>query len=108
MDDPKPLILARRARFVAAALASVGGPLVGCAKPPTETTIRPLDEGDAQVVVPTTARPPDDDPVPCLSPVPPDPLDSLPRPPPRVRDAGTAPVPCLSVAPRRSPGDAEP
>jgi hypothetical protein len=109
-DDDKKMILARRAKFVAAALAgvSLAGVSVACGKEPTQPPqpclSQPMDQRDAEPVPP---------PQPCLSPMPynedagPSPIDagapadagggattrSL------LGDAGTAPpkpTPCLA------------
>lgn len=87
-DDAKKLILARRARFVAAAVASVG---IACGKekatPPTppEPCLSPTVAIEADAGAPPT-------PTPCLS---------VAYPPP---DAAP-PRPCLTmVAPRRDAG----
>jgi len=91
-DDQKKIVLARRAKFVAAAVASVG---IACGKEQAEPP-RPCL---SQVYVP-----PDAEPQPCLSPVAVEPPDAatedaaMPMP----SDAAT-PVPCLSVAPPRKP-----
>lgn len=81
-DDAKRLILARRARFVAAALAGVAVACGGSAEP--ETCLSPVftptdggkDAADAEPQPCLEPLPPDasDDaePQPCLSPLPPD------------------------------------
>lgn len=56
-DDDKKLILARRARFVAAALAGVS---VACGKEPSPPP---------QPCLSQTAEPPDAEPMPCLTPM---------------------------------------
>lgn len=74
-DDAKRAILARRARFVAAALAGVS---IACGKEAAkpEPCLEPMIDRDAE-------------PMPCLSP-PPMPVEE--------EDAG-APRPCLEIAP---------
>ena len=120
-DDPRKRILERRARFVAAAIASAG--LAGCERPQScLQVITPVPEAmdagkatnDASEVdtAPdaTAATPPqpclDVAPMPCLSPMPPPPPDAgatkdtgskaggTSKP-----DAGPPPMPCLKVAP---------
>ena len=94
-DDAKKIILARRARFVAAAVASVG---IACGK--TEAGSAPMP--CLIVAIPSDAEPPPSDPgpppMPCLSPMP---ADAAAFDPPA--DAGAAdatiPVPCLSIRP---------
>lgn len=94
-DDAKKTILARRAKFIAAAVASVG---IACGKTPMsspEPCLSVATEHDAAA------------PMPCLSPPP---SDAGVTPPPS--DAGvtpptsptTVPMPCLSV--RMPPKDA--
>ena len=86
-DDAKKIILARRARFVAAAVASVG---MACGK--TETGAMPMP--CLSESMPSDAEP---SPMPCLSPMP---ADAAAFDPPA--DAGadaTIPVPCLSIRP---------
>jgi hypothetical protein len=94
-DDAKRAILARRARFVAAALAGVSA----CDPKPSEPQVClsqiyiPEADADAPTVADAGARIEGDageePPRPCLSPL----------PPPRDEDAGAAepPRPCLSV-----------
>lgn len=97
-DDAKAIVLARRAKFVAAAVAGVG---IACGK--TETT--PPQPCLSVAYVPDAA------PQPCLSPVavPPDaaadagPTDAGPS------DASVPiPVPCLSVILQKDAGPAPP
>ncbi len=90
-DDAKKLILARRARFVAATLAGVG---VACGKEPTP----PPQPCLSQPMTHLDAAPPE----PCLSPMPP-PLDAGAVAPeaadagrPSEPDAGSKPMPCLA------------
>jgi len=96
-DDSKKLILARRARFVAAALAGVG---VACGKEPAQPQ---------PCLSPVYVAPPDAEPMPCLSPpvyVPPD-ADTTTT---EASDAGAGaepdaakPMPCLSPRPNPTP-----
>ena len=84
-DASKRLVLARRARFVAAAVAGIA---VACGKekapaPCLEVTAAPSDAAS---------------PEPCLSVFSRD-LDAAPAPP-----ATEPPRPCLSIAPRRDAG----
>lgn len=96
-DDAKRLILARRARFVAAALASVAvtGSAVDCGgeKEPEPA----VDAGNPQpclkVYNPNTSSSSSGTPQPCLA-------------PPEPTDAG--PQPCLDVAYDAGPADAAP
>ncbi len=97
-DDAKKIILARRARFVAAAVASVG---IACGK----TEAGPAPMPCLSVTIPSDGEAPASDPgpppMPCLSPLP---ADAAAFDPPS--DAGadaTIPVPCLSI--RRPPKD---
>ena len=98
-DDAKRLILARRARFVAAALATVTTTSIGTA------SLEACGGGTEEIGEPDTGAPRpcldvegprDGGPQPCLSP--PAPRDAGPRPclePPVKEDSGT-PQPCLS------------
>jgi hypothetical protein len=96
-DDPKKMILARRARFIAAAVASVG---VACGKTdtPPMVCLEPM-------IVPDAGPPPT--PTPCLSvapPVtatPPDAGESYTVAPSAVPDGG--PQPCLRPGPPPKP-----
>lgn len=106
-DDAKKLILSRRAKFIAAAVASVG---IACGKkeePPHPCLSVPFLREDAgqpqpclQPVPPETTATdagPQPIPAPCLSPMP-TAKDTEPK-----ADAGS-PQPCLSVKPRPTPG----
>jgi hypothetical protein len=101
-DDAKKIILARRARFVAAAVASVGiacgktesGPPMPCLSIAVPNDAEPPPQPCLSVPLPPDAGPP---PMPCLSPMP---ADASAFDPPA--DAGadaTIPVPCLSIRP---------
>jgi hypothetical protein len=106
-DDAKRLILARRARFVAAALAGVAGVAVACGGS--------IDDADPQPCLSPPYQPrdagsgTDAEPQPCLEPLPPDAGDDaepqvcLSPLPPDAGDAGDAdtgvPQPCLSQLP---------
>lgn len=92
-DESRKKILARRASFVAAALASVA-----CGKEPQEQpqpclsvpiNYRPDAEAEPQPCLSVTQEPPPDaggpPPLPCLS------------PPIAPQDASTPPQPCLSI-----------
>ena len=107
-DEARKKILARRATFVAAALAGVG---TACGKEPTPppqpclTPVQTVD--DAAAPEPCLSPPPRPDeadagkPEPCLRvPVPADDGTEAPPPPPPRRDAGK-PQPCLKIAPPR-------
>jgi len=93
-DDARKKILARRAKFVAAAVATIG---IACGKepnpPPQPCLSEPYNPGDAE-------------PLPCLTPVvadPPDPPDSgAPTDASTPKDADTEPQPCLKVMPPRT------
>ena len=88
-DKARRVILARRARFVAAAMAGAGAAM-SCGK----ETVKPSD--DAAVQAPMTCL--TATPTPCLSTVPPD---------WETNDAGTiAPRVCLSVSTSNPPKDA--
>jgi hypothetical protein len=131
-DSARKQILARRARFMAAALASVGGAVASCEKPAAcleavpvnEARPRPLtpaiesasaDAGSASVT-PIDALDAGPPPMPCLSPMPPPHAClkvRLPTPPDDGGtvttpgyDAGPPPVPCLSVSVARPTSDA--
>jgi hypothetical protein len=122
VSDAKKLILARRARFIAAAVASVG---IACGKkdvPPQPCLSEPMIRDDAEapqpclsVAIPTDPLPPDAEPPrPCLSianpntrpdagtttakPKPPLPQKclSIAKPP---ENHPPAPVPCLKADP---------
>jgi hypothetical protein len=91
-DEAKKAILARRARFVAAAVAG----LAAC-EPRSPNVPAPTDDGGTITVPPSVCLSP---PQVCLSSIEP------PQPPPR--DAGAViappqPTPCLSVAPNPTP-----
>jgi hypothetical protein len=96
-DDAKRLILARRARFVAAALAGVAVACGGATDegdPQPCLSIRPTDGGiDSAKPQPCLEPSVDEDagPQPCLSPLPPDAGDA--------GDADAGPQPCLSPLP---------
>ena len=100
-DDAKKAILARRARFVTAAIASVGiacdsNPTV-CLSPPQPCLsqwVEPLPVDGGASADATVPEPP---PQPCLSPV------AVPP-----EDAEAPPQPCLSVVPPQAPDDAGP
>ncbi len=117
-DETRKLILARRAKFVAAAIASVG---IACGKTgadPQPCLSPPPMEQDATTpqpclsvmipVEPVDAAPPiqtDSDagaqPQPCLSPMPNPPQDAgKPVPQPCLKVKPPTPQPCLSVAPK--------
>ena len=121
-DDAKKIILARRARFLAAAVASVG---IACGKestPPQPCLSEPYIAPDAEpmpCLTPIAVEQPDAaQPQPCLAPPPPDAGPEPPRPclspppynppdagkPPKKPDAGPPgppPMPCLT--PKRGP-----
>lgn len=80
-DDDKKLILARRAKFVAAALAGVS---VACGKEPA-----PPPQPCLSQQISRDAEPPEPPPQPCLTPVQYDP-DADARP--TVQDGGAAPT----------------
>jgi len=89
-NDPRKLILARRAKFIAAAFAGAG--LVACTKEPR--VCLSIEQ------VPQDAGPADAEPQVCLSPDP-NPPTSTSGPPPM---DGPPPMACLSV--QESPRDA--
>lgn len=120
--DAKKIVLARRARFLAAAVASVG---IACGKdsgPPQPCLSQPYIAPDAEpmpclspVAVeqpdaaqpqpclappPPDAGPPPEPPRPCLSPPPYNP-DAGKKPPPEAGPPGPPPRPCLT--PKRGP-----
>jgi hypothetical protein len=92
--SPRDRILARRAKFVAAALASAGA--IGCSSTAAVCLEPAIDAGsDGKPDTSTT----DTAPNPCLTPA----LDSS------VEDAGdTAPMPCLDPAPEDTGVDTGP
>jgi len=72
-DDPKRIVLSRRARFVAAALASVGGVALNEACSVAQVCLSQVsrdDGGPQPCLEPPYER--DAEPQPCLSPLPPD------------------------------------
>jgi hypothetical protein len=96
-DGSKKIVLARRARFIAAAVASVG---IACGKENKEPPMPCLS---------VAYIPPDAEPMPCLSPPPMDTNDAAPtdagapdadagKPTTKVRTTQptAAPLPCLS------------
>lgn len=119
-DETRKLILARRAKFVAAAIASVG---IACGKTtePVPCLSPPPQDPDASVTspqpclsvaIPVDPVPPDAGnniqvdpdagpaPAPCLSPMPADAGAPVPRPCLKVAQPKPPPQPCLSVAPK--------
>jgi len=92
-DDAKKIILARRARFVAAAMTSVGIACGNSATPP-EAPVSPAStetaRPDEYAVPPDAAPPPDNAQPPDAGPMP---LPCLSPPPP---PASVPPAPCLS------------
>lgn len=106
MDDAKKKILARRATFVAATLASLGAEACGKdrAEPPEAPVVDPapcLKVAPAPCL--SAASPPP--PVPDAGPAEPPPADTTTKPPPASADGGrprpclSPPRPCLKVAP---------
>jgi len=89
-DDAKKKILARRAKFIAAAVAGIS---ISCGKDRPEPCL-------SVTHIPDAASDDGGTPQPCLSP-PPQPCLSVYNPPP---DAGPPPRPCLEPMPPR--GDA--
>jgi hypothetical protein len=92
-DDVKRLILARRARFVAAALASLTTAMCGGQTSGTSSS------GDPEPCLSPRCEPPNCDPQPCLAQVPTDSGRDAPTDGPKdgsddADDAG--PLPCLS------------
>jgi len=124
-DDARKIVLARRARFVAATVASFG--LAACSDPkhPPMPCLEPIADPDAGVdagapepqVCLSVAPPEPPEPQPCLSPMPPPqdagaPIATDPTPPatatpkkplPPKKPPGGDPMPCLSVAPKQPP-----
>ena len=90
-NDAKKIILARRARFVAAAVASVG---IACGKTESSPPMPCLS-----IAVPYDAEPPP--PQPCLSPMPADAalFDAATDGPTDAGPDAPIPVPCLSIRP---------
>ena len=72
-DDAKKLVLARRARFVAAAIAGIGVATAACDSAEPSVCLSPLAPKDAGVTDADAKS--DADPQPCLSPLPPDASD---------------------------------
>lgn len=117
-DEARKKILARRAAFVAAALATVAGADACSPQPCLEPPRAPPGDGGADTEQPLVespdAQPPfqPPPPMPCLSPMPPPRPDEDGglRPPPRpclsikapdpLPDGGPPPRPCLKIAPK--------
>ena len=106
-DDARKLILQRRARFVAAAVASVGIGAVSCEKeaPPPVVCLSqiqpPVDSGaieNSEADTGTTATDTGPRPMPCLSVSTAQPPANDPALPPDDNsvDSGTPPAPCLA------------
>lgn len=123
--DARKIVLARRARFLAAAIAGVG---VACSDPkhPPMPCLEPMADPDAGMdaggaepqVCLSVAEP---EPQPCLQPLPPpdagapdsapvaaDPTPpptttAKPKKPPHPKPQVADPMPCLSVAPKQPP-----
>lgn len=95
-DDPKSLILARRAKFVAAALAGVTGVATACGGSTDET-------GSSKNPEPCLGVQccPDADPQPCLTPLQPDASDGGDASDDGATndDADAEPQPCLAPPP---------
>lgn len=132
-EDAKKTILARRAKFVAAAMASVGLASAEACHPkdadsPNEINVDDAGQPPPNVCLSVSLQRDEDasapPPQPCLSPVVPQPPDDdagafaqpppqvclSPMPPPRDAGAGTpktqptaTPMPCLSVSPKQAP-----
>lgn len=114
-DEARKKILARRAAFVAAALATVACGKENVPQPCLSPPPLPPGDGGAPTEQPLgtpDAEPPvEPPPMPCLSPMPPRPdedggLRPSPRPclsikaPDPLPDGGTPPRPCLKIAPK--------
>ena len=91
-DETKRLILARRARFVAAAVAGIAAACGSADDSKPTPCLEPIIRPDASTDGATDAEP-----QPCLSPLPPDASDDPDA------DAGV-PQPCLKVAPDAGDG----
>jgi hypothetical protein len=77
-EEDRALLLARRARFVAAALAAAGLTAASCDKNPPDANPRPcLSVAPVRDAGPP---PPPPEPMVCLSPIPPPPPDAAPAP----------------------------
>jgi hypothetical protein len=88
MDDARKRILERRARFVAAAIATLGS---SCSRPQPCLSAVPLQEHDAATPTKAAESPDAGAPVPCLEIEPPPsaaPAICLSPMPPRKTDAG--------------------
>src|SRR5438132_536450 len=106
-DDARKLILQRRAKFVAAAVASVGIGAASCEKegPPPNVCLSQaptqVDSGatgsESDTGASTTATDTGQPPMPCLSVAYPDPPPDDPANP---SDAGPPPQPCLAPPPQ--------
>ena len=98
-DDARSKIVQRRARFLAAAVATVGIGAVSCSPRPCLSQVQPRTDAtpsyeDSGTITTPTASDADVPPQPCLSVLPP--------------DEDPAPHPCLSVSPPQPDPDAGP